>query len=78
LFLHASRTMRVQPSSCAVVEDMPSGVKAAVSAGMRAIGYAAHRDGDAPRNPTELTLREAGAVEVCPSLDELPALLDLG
>jgi beta-phosphoglucomutase-like phosphatase (HAD superfamily) len=68
LFLHAARTMGVEPAGCAVVEDTPSGVRAAVSAGMRALGYAA--DGD------ERALSDAGA-EVVHSLEDLPRLLGL-
>jgi HAD superfamily hydrolase (TIGR01509 family) len=66
LFLHAAATMGAEPSRCAVVEDTPSGVQAAVVAGMRAIGYAADSD--------ERALRKAGA-ELLRSLDELPRLL---
>jgi HAD superfamily hydrolase (TIGR01509 family) len=62
LFLHAAPVMRIRPEACMVVEDTPSGVMAAVSAGMRAVGYAA--DGD------EQALRVAGA-EIIDSLDEL-------
>jgi HAD superfamily hydrolase (TIGR01509 family) len=66
LFLHAAATMHARPSACAVVEDTPSGVTAAVAAGMRAIGYAADSD--------ERALRDAGA-EIVWSLDELPEIL---
>jgi HAD superfamily hydrolase (TIGR01509 family) len=66
LFLYAAAAMGVEPASCAVVEDSPSGVTAAVSAGMRAIGYTADSDAEA--------LREAGA-EALRSLDELPRML---
>jgi HAD superfamily hydrolase (TIGR01509 family) len=68
LFLHAASEMGVAPASCAVVEDTPSGVSAAVSAGMRVFGYAADSD--------ETALRRAGA-EVFHSLDQLPQLLGL-
>lgn len=68
LFLHAAATIGVEPAACAVVEDTPSGVEAAVAAGMRAIGYTADSD--------ERALREAGA-EPLGSLDELPRLLGL-
>jgi len=68
LFLHAAQAMAADPARCAVIEDTPSGVIAAVSAGMRAIGYAADSDAAA--------LRRAGA-EVVRSLDELPLLLGL-
>ncbi len=69
LFLHAAATMGVEPSRCAVVEDTPSGVAAAVSAGMRALGYAADSD--------EAALRRAGA-ETLIALHELPAMLGIG
>jgi HAD superfamily hydrolase (TIGR01509 family) len=69
LFLHAAATMAVEPARCAVVEDTPSGVTAAVAAGMRAFGYAADSD--------EAALRRAGA-ETLVAMDELPSLLGLG
>jgi HAD superfamily hydrolase (TIGR01509 family) len=53
LFLHAAAAMGADPSQCVVVEDTPSGVTAAVSAGMRVLGYAADSD--------EAALRRAGA-----------------
>jgi HAD superfamily hydrolase (TIGR01509 family) len=69
LFLHAAATLGVEPRCCAVIEDSGSGVTAAVSAGMRAIGYAAHGDGAA--------LRQAGA-EVVSSMRAVPGALGLG
>jgi HAD superfamily hydrolase (TIGR01509 family) len=66
LFLHAAQTMAAEPMRCAVVEDTPSGVTAAVAAGMRVLGYAADSDAAA--------LREAGA-EVFGAMKELPGLL---
>jgi HAD superfamily hydrolase (TIGR01509 family) len=68
LFLHAAEAMGFDPPGCVVVEDTASGVTAAVSAGMRVIGYGADSD--------ELALRRAGA-ELIHSLQELPALLGL-
>jgi HAD superfamily hydrolase (TIGR01509 family) len=68
LFLHAARAMGADPAGCAVVEDTPSGVTAAVAAGMRALGYAADSD--------EAALREAGAEILC-SLDELARMLGI-
>jgi HAD superfamily hydrolase (TIGR01509 family) len=68
LFQHAAATMNAKPSACAVIEDTPSGITAAVAAGMRAIGYAADSD--------EHALRNAGA-EIIRSLDGLPGLLGL-
>jgi HAD superfamily hydrolase (TIGR01509 family) len=69
LFLHAAESMGAAPASCVVVEDTPSGVTAAVSAGMRAVGYAADSD--------ERALRAAGASEALRSLAELPQVLGL-
>ncbi len=66
LFLHAAAAMGVEPAACAVVEDTPSGVTAAVAAGMRAIGYTADSD--------EQALSNAGA-ELLRALAELPRLL---
>lgn len=40
LFLHAAAALGVQPAGCAVVEDSAPGVRAALAAGMRVIGYA--------------------------------------
>ncbi|WBP89574.1 HAD family hydrolase [Kitasatospora cathayae] len=40
LFLHAARSMGVDPARCLVVEDSGPGVQAARAAGMRALGYA--------------------------------------
>ncbi|MFD7453142.1 HAD family hydrolase [Kitasatospora sp. NPDC059827] len=40
LFLHAARSMGVDPAACVVVEDSGPGVAAARAAGMRALGYA--------------------------------------
>jgi beta-phosphoglucomutase-like phosphatase (HAD superfamily) len=69
LFLHAASTMAAEPSRCVVVEDTPSGVTAAVAAGMLVLGYAADS------NPA--ALREAGA-EVFRAMEELPGLLGVG
>ncbi len=69
LFLHAAKHFGVKPSSCAVVEDTPTGVAAGVAAGMNVYGYAA-------LTPAErLTL--AGAHRVFADMRELPSLLGI-
>ncbi len=68
LFLRAAELMQAERASCVVVEDTPSGVTAAVSAGMRALGYVADSD--------ERAMRDAGA-ETIHSLAQLPGLLGL-
>ena len=40
LFLHAARTMHVEPRKCVVIEDSIAGVTAAIAAGMHVIGFA--------------------------------------
>lgn len=68
LFLHAASTMGVAAAECVVIEDSPSGVRAASAAAMRVFGYAA--DSDAKE------LERAGA-EVIHSLTELTELFGL-
>jgi HAD superfamily hydrolase (TIGR01509 family) len=66
LFLFAAEQLGHPPEQCTVSEDSPSGVRAAVAAGMRVFGYAA--DEDAER------LAAAGA-RLFYDMSELPALL---
>lgn len=70
LFLHAAARMAVAPSACVVVEDSPTGVRAARAAGMAVVGYAAMTP---PRR-----LLDAGAERVFDRMEALPALLGLG
>lgn len=69
VFLHAAASMETEPRDCVVVEDTPSGVTAAFSAGMRALGLAVDSD--------EQALRDAGATRILRSLHELPGVLGL-
>lgn len=67
LFLHAASEMGVEPVDCVVIEDSEPGVRAAVAAGMRVLGY-----GGGLTPPDQL--RDAGA-EVFERMDQLPAML---
>jgi HAD superfamily hydrolase (TIGR01509 family) len=67
VFLYAALSLRVDPSRCVVVEDTPTGVTAAVAAGMYVFGFAA--------NTPERRLRQAGAHEVFSEMRLFPDLL---
>ena len=68
LFLHAARAMGAAPRRCVVIEDTPTGARAATAAGMTVLGYAgaAHADREA--------LAREGAL-VFDSMGTLPSLL---
>ncbi len=68
LFLHAADRMGVVPRRCTVVEDSPYGVRAAVAAGMRVLGYAG---GFVPAG----RLQDAGAEVVTEMAQLIPLLL---
>ena len=68
LYLHAARALGQPPAACAVIEDSPTGVRAASAAGIRCFGYAPHGDGAA--------LAAEGAT-VFQSMADLPHLLGL-
>jgi HAD superfamily hydrolase (TIGR01509 family) len=67
LFLYAAERMGVAPSACVVVEDSRYGIEAALSAGMRVLGY-----GGGLTPPS--VLEAAGAV-VFHHMHELPNVL---
>jgi beta-phosphoglucomutase-like phosphatase (HAD superfamily) len=69
LFLHAARTLEVDPSRCVVVEDSESGIRAARAAGMRVLGFT---NGQAE---AALELSALG-VELFDRMAQLPSLLD--
>ncbi|MFF5408351.1 HAD family hydrolase [Streptomyces misionensis] len=65
LFLYTAERMGVAPERCAVVEDSPLGVQAAVAAGMDVYGFTA-------MTPAE---RLTGATQLFARMSELPDLL---
>jgi len=67
LFLLAARTLAADPARTTVVEDTPTGVRAAKAAGMRAIGFAAMTPAG--------RLQAAGADAIARSMAEVAALL---
>jgi HAD superfamily hydrolase (TIGR01509 family) len=68
LYLHAAKSLNAAPPQCVVVEDSPTGARAARAAGIRCLGYAALGHEDA--------LRAEGA-EIFFDMAELPGLLGL-
>ncbi len=67
LYLHAAAALGVAPSDCVVIEDSPTGARAAQAAGMRCMGYA-------PQGSAALAAE--GAV-LFSDMKALPALLCL-
>lgn len=65
IFLRAAELLSVLPAHCTVVEDAPSGVRAALAAGMRVVGVATNHTAD--------ELRDVGAEVVLPDLASLEA-----
>jgi beta-phosphoglucomutase-like phosphatase (HAD superfamily) len=68
LFLFAAATMGFAPGDCGVIEDSATGVRAAVGAGMRVLGYAPEGDSQG--------LRDLGA-EVLVSMGDVVGLTGL-
>jgi len=68
LYLHAARALGHPPAACVVIEDSPTGARAAAAAGIVCYGYAPHGDGAA--------LAAEGAV-VFHAMAEVPRLLGL-
>lgn len=68
IFLYAASKLGVNPSECLVIEDSAGGIRAAIAAGMTAVGLcaASHiRDGH------DLKLRDAGALHLAQSWSDV-------
>lgn len=72
LFLFSARQMRTEPHQCLVIEDSVAGVKAAIAAGMRVLGFTG---GGHCRAGHAQSLLTAGAQKTFQSMSELPNLL---
>ena len=68
LYLHAAQALGQPPAACAVIEDSPTGARAAAAAGIPCFGFAPHDDGAA--------LAAEGAI-LFRSMADLPRLLGL-
>jgi HAD superfamily hydrolase (TIGR01509 family) len=68
LYLHAAAALGAAPAACVVIEDSPTGARAARAAGMRCLGYAPQGDG---------ARLAAEAAEVFAEMGDVPALIGL-
>lgn len=75
LFLHAARTMGVDPTCTLVIEDSPFGVQAGVAAGMTVIGLCA--GGHVRAGHAEM-LKAAGAHHLAHDYAQAARILDVG
>ncbi|WP_210530156.1 HAD family hydrolase [Rubellimicrobium arenae] len=71
LFLLAAARQGTRPERCVVVEDATSGVKGAVAAGMRVLGFVGGSHLEGVREAHALRLREAGAAAVYADYERL-------
>lgn len=72
IYLQAARACGADPARCVVIEDSPSGAKAALAAGIPCLGYAGH----GPDTPPARQLAALG-VPLFARMDDLPGLLGL-
>ncbi|MDO3381943.1 HAD family hydrolase [Gilvimarinus algae] len=70
LFLYAAQKMKVLPADCVVIEDSPSGARAARLAGMKLFGYCPPDDTGQVDRRTQKLLEQEGA-QLFRHMDEL-------
>ncbi|MDP3195933.1 HAD family phosphatase [Tabrizicola sp.] len=73
VYLAAAAACRVRPEACVVIEDSAMGARAALAAGMRCFGYAAHGH----KTPTARSVAALG-VPLFHRMEDLPGLLGIG
>lgn len=72
LFIHAATSMAADPAACVVIEDSVHGVRGALTAGMRVLGFTGASHIAAGH---DAVLREAGVEAVFDDLTRLPDIL---
>lgn len=75
IFLETATRMKLSPETCAVVEDSPHGVVGAVQAGMHALGFVGGTHLSGRKDQQSDLLRQAGAIQVFDTLDQLRAFI---
>lgn len=72
VYLQGARACGARPEACVVIEDSAAGARAALAAGMRCLGFAAH----GAETPTARQLVALG-IPLFHRMDDLPGLLGL-
>jgi beta-phosphoglucomutase-like phosphatase (HAD superfamily) len=76
LFLYACARLQARPDDCLVVEDATAGVRAARSAGIRAVAFVGGDHVAERRAPHGEALRRAGAMAVIDDLRQVSSFVD--
>ncbi|OGS20485.1 MAG: hypothetical protein A3J83_03410 [Elusimicrobia bacterium RIFOXYA2_FULL_40_6] len=64
IFLKTAKKLRVKPADCAVIEDSKHGVQAAISAGMKCIGYKNANSGNQDISKADLVVNKISKIDV--------------